>query len=56
MYTVTLIELKAVSAQAKHSGAVNKTSSESTVQDDDFREVKNRKRHNSNDTSQSDKK
>jgi hypothetical protein len=36
MYTVTLIELKAVSSQAKHSDAVNKTSSESTAQDDDF--------------------
>jgi hypothetical protein len=56
MYTVTLIQLKAVSAQAKHSDAVNKTSSESTAQDDDFREVKKRKRHNSNDTSQSAKK
>jgi hypothetical protein len=53
MYTVTLIELKAVSAQAKHSVSLNKTSSESTSQDDDFREIKERKRRNSDDTSQS---
>jgi hypothetical protein len=53
MYTVTLSELKAVSAQAKHSDSLNKTSSESTAQDDDFREVRKRKRHNSDDTSQS---
>jgi hypothetical protein len=47
MYTVTLNELKAVfnaSAQAGKSGAVNKTSMESTAQDDDFREIKRRKR------------
>jgi hypothetical protein len=41
MYTVTLIELKAVSAQEKHSDSLNNTSSESTAQDDDFLEVKN---------------
>jgi phosphatidate phosphatase PAH1 len=59
MYTVTMNELKAVlkvSAQAGQSGAVNKTSVKSMVQDDDFREVKRRKRHNSNDTSQTAKK
>jgi hypothetical protein len=39
MYTVTLIELKAVSAQAKHSDALNKRTSESTAQDD-FRDVR----------------
>jgi hypothetical protein len=53
MYTVTLIELMAVSAQAKHSDTVNKTSSESMAQDDNFRKVKKRKRHNFNDASQS---
>jgi hypothetical protein len=53
MYTVTLIELKAVSAQAKHSDSLNKTSSDSMAQDDDFWEVKKCKRHNSVDTSQS---
>jgi hypothetical protein len=45
---VTLNELNAilkVSAQAGQSGAVNKYSVESTVQDDDFWEVKRRKRH-----------
>jgi hypothetical protein len=59
MYTVTLNELKAVlkeSAQAKQSDAVNKTSLESTAQDDDFQEVTRRKRHISNETSQTDKK
>jgi hypothetical protein len=35
MYTITLFELKAVSTQAKHSDAVNKTSSESMAKDDD---------------------
>jgi hypothetical protein len=48
-------KLKAVlkmSVQVGQSGAVNKTSVDATVQDDDFREVKRRKRHNSNDTSQ----
>jgi hypothetical protein len=40
MYTVTLIELKAVSAQAKHSDSLNNTSSGSTAHDDDFLEVK----------------
>jgi hypothetical protein len=47
MYTVTLNELKVVlkaSAQAKQTDAVNKTSLESTAQDDDFREVTRRKR------------
>jgi hypothetical protein len=43
MYTVTLNELKAVqkvSAQEGQIGAVNKTSVESTTQDDDFQEVR----------------
>jgi hypothetical protein len=53
MYTVTPIELKVVSAQAKYSDSLNNTSSESTAQDDDFREVKKRKGHNSDGTSQS---
>jgi hypothetical protein len=54
-YMVTMNELKAVhnvSAQGGQSGAVNKTSVESMAQDDDFHEVKRRKRHASNDTSQ----
>jgi hypothetical protein len=53
MHTVILIALKTVSAQAKHGDAVNITSSEPIAQDDDFREVKKRKRHNFDDTSQS---
>jgi hypothetical protein len=53
MYTVILNELKAVSAQEKHSVTANKTSSGPTTQDDEFREVKSRKRHNSNGNSQS---
>jgi hypothetical protein len=53
MYTVTLIELNAVSAEGKHSDSLNKTLSESTAQDDDFREVKKRKKRNSDDISQS---
>jgi hypothetical protein len=56
MLTVALIELKAVSAQAKESDAVNQTSLESMAQDDDFREVEKCKRHNYSDTSQSAKK
>jgi hypothetical protein len=59
MYTVTLNELKAilkVSAQGRQSGAVTKTSVESTAQDDDFLEVKRNKRHTSSDTSQTAKK
>jgi hypothetical protein len=47
MYTAKLNELKAVtkvSARAGESGAVSKTSVESAAQDDDFREVKRRKR------------
>jgi hypothetical protein len=52
MYTVTLIELKAVNAHAKHNDLLNKISPDSTAQDD-LREVKKRKRHNSDDTSQS---
>jgi hypothetical protein len=48
VYTVTLNELKAVSAQKKHCGIANKTSLEPTAQNDEFREVKRRKRHNSN--------
>jgi hypothetical protein len=39
MYTVTLNELEAVSVQAKHSVTANKTSTEPTTQDDEFREV-----------------
>jgi hypothetical protein len=53
MYAVTLNELKVivkVSTHAGQSGAVNKTSVESTVQDDDFQEVKRRTRHTSNNT------
>jgi hypothetical protein len=45
-----------VSAQAKHSVTANKTSSEPTTQDDEFREVKRSKRQNSNGNSQSTKK
>jgi hypothetical protein len=41
LYKLTLNEVKAVSAQAEQSGAVNQTLSESTAQDDDFREVRN---------------
>jgi hypothetical protein len=55
LYTVTMNELKAVfkvSAQAGQTGAANETSVESTAQDDDFNEVKRRKRLISNDTSQ----
>jgi hypothetical protein len=55
MYAVTLKELKVilkVSAQAGQSGAVNKTSVESTVLDHDFQEVKRRRGLISNDTSQ----
>jgi hypothetical protein len=53
MYTVTLNELKALSEQAKHNDSLNKTSSESTAQEDDFPEVKKCKRRYSDDTSQS---
>jgi hypothetical protein len=59
MYTVTMNELKVVlnmSVQAGQSGAVNKTSVHSTPQNDDSLEVKRRKGHSSNDTSQTDKK
>jgi hypothetical protein len=58
MNTATLNGLKAVlkvSAQVEQSGAVNKTSVESATQDD-FREAKRRKRHISNDTTQTGKK
>jgi hypothetical protein len=54
MNTVTLNELKAVlevSAQAGQSGGVNKSSVESTAQNDDSREVKTRKGRYSDDTS-----
>jgi hypothetical protein len=47
MYTVTLKELQAVlkgNTQTEQSGTVNKTSLDSTAQDDDFQEVKRRKR------------
>jgi hypothetical protein len=50
MYAVTLNELKAV---LKVSA---RTSVESTAQDDDFQEVKRRRRHISNNTSQTSKK
>jgi hypothetical protein len=59
MYTVTMNELKAVmkvNAQAVQSGAVNKTSVESMAQDDNFQKAKRRKRHISNNTSQTAKK
>jgi hypothetical protein len=59
MYTVTLNELKAVlmvSAQARQSSAVNKTSVELTAQDDDLCEIKRRKKLISNNTSQTTKK
>jgi hypothetical protein len=59
MYTVKLNELKAifkVSAQAGQNGVVNKTSVEPTAQDDDFRQVKKRRRQISNDISQTAKK
>jgi hypothetical protein len=55
MYTVTLNELKAVlkvSAPTGQSGIVSNTSVESTAQGDGFQKVKIRKRHISNDTSQ----
>jgi hypothetical protein len=55
IYRLTLNELKAilkVSAQAGQSSAVNKTSVESTAQDDDFQQVKRLKRHICNFTSQ----
>jgi hypothetical protein len=57
MYAVTLNELKAVlkvSAQTGPSGMVNKTSVESTAQDDDCHEVKRSKRHICNNISQTD--
>jgi hypothetical protein len=59
MYAVTLNELKAilkVSAQAGQSDAVNKTSVKSIALDDDFQEVKRRKRYICNNTSQTAKK
>jgi hypothetical protein len=59
MYMVTLNELKAIhklSAQAGQSFEEKKTSVESMAQDDDSWEVKRRKRHISNDTSQTSKK
>jgi hypothetical protein len=59
MYAVALNELKTVlklATQAGQSGGVNKTSVESTAQNDDFREVKTHKRRYSDDTSQTAKK
>jgi hypothetical protein len=53
MYTVTLKELQAVlkvNTEAGQSGAVKKISFETTAQDDDFQEIKRRKRRISNDT------
>jgi hypothetical protein len=55
MYMVTLKELQVVlkvNTQTGQSGAVNKTSLESMAQDDDFQEVKTRKRRTSNDASE----
>jgi hypothetical protein len=51
VYRATLNKLKAVlkmSAQAGQDNTVNKTSVESVAQDDDFQELKRRKRHLSN--------
>jgi hypothetical protein len=45
-----------VNAKARQSGAVTKSSLESMAQDDDFQNVKRRKRHICNDTSQTAKK
>jgi hypothetical protein len=59
MYIATLNELKVVlkvNAQAGQSGIANNTSFESTAQDDEFRELKRRKRCHSDDTSQTAKK
>jgi hypothetical protein len=59
MYTVTLNEVKVileVSAQARQNGGVNKTSVEATAQNNDFWEVKTRKRRYSDETSQTAKK
>jgi hypothetical protein len=56
MEKVTLNELKVilkVSAQAEQSDAVNKTTVESTAEDDDFQEAKRGKRRISNNTSHS---
>jgi hypothetical protein len=58
MYAVTLNKLKAilkVTVQERRSGAVNKNSVESMTQDD-FQEVKKRKRHIFNNISQRTKK
>jgi hypothetical protein len=59
MYAETLNAPKAVlkvSAQEILSSAVNKTSVESTAQDDYFQEVERRRRHIFNNTSQTAKK
>jgi hypothetical protein len=59
MYAIILKELKAVlkvNAQAGQSGAVSRTSVDSTAQDVDFHEAKRCKRHISNNTSQTAKK
>jgi hypothetical protein len=58
-YTVTLHKLKAalkLSVQVGQRDIVNKTSVESTAQDDDFQEVKRSNRHISNNTLQTAKK
>jgi hypothetical protein len=55
MYTVTLKELQAVlkeNTKTRQIGAVNKTSLESTAQDDDFQDVNGRRRRISNDISE----
>jgi hypothetical protein len=54
VYVLILNEIKAVlnvSAQAGQSGAVNKSAVVSMAQDDDFQEIKRRKKHISNVTS-----
>jgi hypothetical protein len=59
IYTLILNELKAVLKVIPHagqSGAVTKISLESAAHDDEFQEVKRRKRYISNDTSQRHKK
>jgi hypothetical protein len=59
MYAVMLNGPKAVikiNAPAGPSGAVKGTSMESTAQDEDFREIKRRRRHTSNNISQTAKK
>jgi hypothetical protein len=59
MYTVILNELKVVlnvGAEAEQSDVVNKTSVESTAQDNDFKELMRPKQYISNNTLQTTKK